>query len=170
MAPTKSPELAPVAEDVRDSNHTMPTLLRPVTDASNAGTAAAPSQYPASTGRAVHTYSKTPIHRSVATRATIPAATELRVAIRAVAQPMRTVSFAARSAPRSTVKSTLRPGTRTRVVMAVPRVAKVIDDDQPIEAVDRARRAVPDSDTAPGRATEERARTLHRPQGAATAG
>ena len=94
----------------------------------------------------------------------MPAATELRVAIRAVAQPMRTVSFAARSAPKSTVKSTLRPGTSTRVVMAVPRVAKVIDDDQPIEAVDRARR------TTPGRESVERTRTLHRPQGAATTG
>ena len=86
------------------------------------------------------------------------------MAIRADAQPMRTVSFAARSAPRSTVKSTLRPGTSTRVVMAVPRVAKVIDDDQPIEAVDSARR------TTPGRESVERTRTLHRPQSAATAG
>ena len=44
MVPTKSPELAPAAEDVRDNNHTIPTLLSPVTEASNAGTAAAPSQ------------------------------------------------------------------------------------------------------------------------------
>ena len=103
-------------------------------------------------GAPMHT-TKT-IHRSVATRATIPAATELRVVIRAVAQPIPYRIVCGKISTQKHREKHVKTGYENQGHDGRSEGCEG-NRRRPANRRSTGRRAVPDSDTAPGMATEE---------------